>query len=110
MVNSACFRSVESPACDWMVSGSPVPAESAAPTSPRIDDSAVALWNELRLFFATQTFQTLVRATGDDIPSIIRMRDDDPIRRDSAPDPGSYYVRTTSFAPTLGRFAPRDAI
>jgi len=83
-------------------------------------ESAVVAWNRIRLLMAIAPFQTLVRPTSEDgcISKVVSdcesagnvFRYVGPLGRRFDPDDPQLYVRSRCFAPTLGRFMPRDAL
>lgn len=77
-------------------------------------DSTALLWNTLRLLLACSTFQTFVRPTrGEEFPmghthAAESYRYRGSLRYYNADDLEPSYVRPRCYAPTLGRFMPRD--
>ena len=73
-----------------------------------VGDSGIAVWNELRLFLATQPFQILVRAEYHKREWIYRANAIDRSRGGSQCNEDCHFVRIRSFAQNLGRFVPRN--
>lgn len=81
---------------------------TAAPEGDR--DGAARCVESIRLFFATQTFQTFARAVDEDELLIAQLRENTRSRRADDSDSEPCFVRTRCYDPALGRFLRREPL